>query len=226
MKIETFPSRGALADGAADVIARALAAPGARSFAATGGTTPGPVYDILATRPLPWNRLTVTLTDERWVAAGDPLSNEGLVRAHLLKDQAASATFLPLKADGKTPEDDAAKAEAGLRSLLPFAVTLLGMGSDGHIASLFPGAPCLTQALDPAGPRLCIGVDQAGLDPHVPRISLTARTLLESALIVVLITGEEKHVLVERIGREPGYAPPVAAILRQSRTPVRVLWAA
>ena len=100
------------------------------------------------------------------------------------------------------------------------------MGADGHIASLFPGAPGLAADLDPAGERYCIGVDQAGLDPRVPRISLTARALMESALIVVLITGEEKRALVERIGREPDYAPPVATILRQSRTPVRVLWAA
>jgi len=226
MNIETFASHEALADAAADALSEALMAPGARSFAATGGTTPGPAYDVLASRSLPWADLTVTLTDERWVAPDDPLSNEGLVRARLLKGAAKAAHFLPLKGDGATPEDDAAKADLALRRLLPFAAVLLGMGADGHIASLFPGAPGLAADLDPAGERYCIGVDQAGLDPRVPRISLTARALMESALIVVLITGEEKRALVERIGREPDYAPPVATILRQSRTPVRVLWAA
>ena len=226
MTIETFASHKALADAAADAISEALLAPGARSFAATGGSTPGPTYDVLARRSLPWADLTITLTDERWVAPEDPLSNEGLVRAHLLQGPAKAAQFLPLKADGATPEDDAAKADLALRRLTPFAAVLLGMGSDGHIASLFPSAPGLTAALDPTGTRYCVGVDQAGLDPRVPRISLTARALLESALIVALITGAEKRELVERIGREPDYAPPVATILRQARTPVRVLWAA
>jgi 6-phosphogluconolactonase len=99
------------------------------------------------------------------------------------------------------------------------------MGGDGHVGSMFPGAPDLASALDPDGPRLCIGVDQAGLDPRVPRISLTARALLESALVVVLITGDDKRAVVERVLREPGETLPIAAILRQARTPVRILWA-
>ena len=108
---------------------------------------------------------------------------------------------------------------------MPFAAVLLGMGPDGHVASLFPGAAGLSAALDPLQGPLCIGVDEAGLDPRVPRISLTARSLLNAALVIVLITGEEKRVVVERVGADTAFAPPVATILRQAKTPVRILWA-
>jgi 6-phosphogluconolactonase len=224
-RIEAFADHEALADAAATVIAQALGAPEAKSFIATGGTTPGPTYDRLARRDIDWGQIIVTLSDERWVAPTAPESNERLVRTRLLKHCAATARFLPLKGHGASPEEDAAAAEMGLRTLTPFAAVLLGMGADGHVASLFPGAAGLAAALDPTSERLCIGVDKAGLDPRVPRISLTARALLSSALAVVLITGEEKRAVVEQVGNDSAFQPPVAAILRQERVPVRVLWA-
>jgi 6-phosphogluconolactonase len=223
--IELHPDPETLAGAAAELIAEALRAPGAHAFAATGGSTPGPTYDRLARASVHWSAITVTLTDDRWVSPQSPESNEGLLRRRLFQRRAAEVAFLPLKGDGASPEADAMAAEPALRALLPFAAVLLGMGSDGHIASLFPGAPDLATALDPAGQRLCIGVDQAGLDPRVPRISLTARALLESALIVVLVTGAEKRGVIERVLSDPAASPPVAAVLRQSRTPVRILWA-
>ncbi len=219
IRLETFPDDDALAGAAAEALAAALAAPGARSFVATGGTTPGPTYDRLADRDLSWGRLTITLTDERWVDPSAPESNEALVRRRLLQGRAATAAFLPLKGAGASPEADAAAAEPGLGRILPSAAVLLGMGADGHVASLFPGAPA-----PPAG-RLCFGVDEAGLDPRVPRISLTTLALLRSGLIVVLITGEAKRAVVKRIADDPLFAPPAAVILRQEATPVRVLWA-
>jgi len=226
MNIESFSDHDALADAAAAILAEALAGPGARSFVATGGTTPGPTYDRLSRRDLDWSRLTVTLSDERWVDPSAPESNEGLVRRRLLTGHAARAGFLALKGDGATPEADAAAAESGLEALAPFAAVLLGMGSDGHIASLFPGAPGLEAALDPQGANWCVGVDQAGLDPRVPRISLTARALLSSALVLILITGKEKRRVVERVAADLRFVPPVATMLRQTRVPVRVFWAA
>jgi len=226
INFDRFADHDALADAAASALAEALAVPGARSFAATGGTTPGPTYDRLARSPLAWERITVTLTDDRWVDPSAPESNEALVRSRLLTGPAARAAFLPLKGSRASPEADAAAADPMLRALTPFAAVLLGMGADGHIASMFPGAPGSAAALDPNGDRFCIGVDEASLDPRVPRISLTARALISSALIVVLITGEEKRAVVERIGADRSFNPPAATILRQTRTPVRVLWAA
>jgi 6-phosphogluconolactonase len=101
---------------------------------------------------------------------------------------------------------------------------LIGMGEDGHIASLFPGDPDLPATLDPDGPRWVVGVAEAGLAPYVPRISLTLRTLIDSRLILLLVKGAAKRALIERVLAEPSFASPVASLLRQTRAPVRVIW--
>ena len=223
--IEGFSSREALADAATDILAGALGAADARAFAAAGGSTPGPVYDRLARRDLEWGRLSVTLTDERVVDAASDESNERLIRERLLVNEAAGAAFVALNGGHGPPKAEAAAAETRIRAILPFAAVLLGMGADGHVASLFPGAPELEVALDLDASRLCVAVDKAGLPPFVPRISLTARALIQTGLLLVLITGEDKRAVMERIGADPEYAPPVATLLRQDRCPVRVLWA-
>jgi 6-phosphogluconolactonase len=223
--IETFASREELAEAATVAIVERLTAAESRLFVAAGGSTPGPVYDRLARRDLAWERLTVTLTDERWVDPASEESNEGLIRRRLLVGEAARAGFLPVKGSGSSPASDAAAFEAALRQVLPSAVVLLGMGDDGHMASLFPDAAELTEGLDLDSARLAIAVAKAGLEPYVPRISLTLRALTDTALVIVLISGEAKMGVIQRIAADPAYAPPVAAILRQTRAPVRLLWA-
>jgi len=224
--MERFPDRDSLASATAEILAQALTTPDPRGLVVTGGGTPGPVYDRLATRDLDWPNVTLTLTDERWVDTTSPLSNEKLVRDRLLTGRATGARLIRLKDDGGSPGADARTAEATLRLLPPWSAVLIGMGEDGHVASLFPGDPDLAANLDPEGERLCVGVARAGLEPFVPRISLTARALLSTRLVVLLITGEAKRALVERIAADPNFAPPAATLLRQDRAPVRVLWAA
>jgi 6-phosphogluconolactonase len=174
---------------------------------------------------LDWASCAVAPTDDRFVDPASPDSNEPLLRGRLLVDHAAAARFVPLKGDGATPDEDAAAAEPALRALLPSRAVLLGMGADGHFNSLFPTDPDLAARLDPAGERLVVGVAMSSEKPYVPRISLTARALLETGLIVVFITGDEKRDVVERVLSEPGYTPPIAAILRQDEVGVRVMWA-
>lgn len=222
--IETFASREALADAATDALSGALRTGGLVVVA--GGSTPAPVYDRLSRRDLDWPAVTVTLTDERFVDAASDDSNEKMVRAQLLKDRAAAAAFLPLRQGGDWPDDDARSAEAELAPHLPAAAVLLGMGADGHVASLFPGAPALAAGLDLDGARLCLGVAHAGLEPFVPRITLTASALTRTQLLILLISGEDKRSLIERILADEAFAPPAATFLRQDRCPVRVLWAA
>jgi 6-phosphogluconolactonase len=222
--LEIFPSAEAAADAAAQAIVTHLALPGPRRMIVTGGSSPGPVYDRLVDVDLGWSRISVTLSDERFVDPADERSNAWLVRQRLLRGHAAAATFLPLKGHGPTPDADALAAEPAIEALLPFDAVLLGMGPDGHVASLFPSTPGVADLLDPAADRAVVGVDVAGLEPFVPRITLTGRSLMSGGLIVVVVSGQAKRALIERTLVDPTFAPPIAAVLRQGAAPVRVLW--
>ena len=209
--IETFDSPRDAAQEAADAIAtelaQAIAERGRATFIATGGRTPETTYDLLARALLRWEKVTVTLTDERWVDPQPPDSNERMVRERLLTEHAAAATFVPLKSAHATPAEALAEAETRLKPILPADVTLLGMGEDGHIASLFPDAP-----VDAAG----LAVAAQGAQP---RLSLTLAALEPRRLTVLLISGEAKRrTLEERTGL------PVHAFLSRTKAPVRILW--
>jgi len=224
--IETFESREALYDAAAGLLVASLttavAENGKAGFAATGGTTPAPVYERMSSLAAPWDKVTVTLTDERFVPPSDPSSNEGLVRRHLLKGEAASARFAPLFFDGLGSDDAARAAESGVAKALPFGVVVLGVGGDGHFASLFPGSTALAEGLDPATERVVIAVPAGAPAPDLPRLSLTYAALTQTSLIVLLVTGQAKRDLLQA-PVDP--ALPVAALLNQDRVPVRILWA-
>jgi 6-phosphogluconolactonase len=224
-RIETFENPEAAAEAAAQAIAEALTDPGPRTFVATGGRTPWPAYDALSRMDLAWDEITVTQTDERFVDPDSEDSNAKLIRARLLTGEAARARFVALKGEGPTPDADAKAAEAKLGPLLPATATLLGMGDDGHIGSMFPIDPHLSDWLDPDGKRLVIGVTAANEKPFVPRISLTVRALLATGLLVILITGEGKRQLMER-ALSGDASLPVGAVLRQDKAPVRIFWAA
>lgn len=225
-QIEVFPSRDALYEGTASVLASALTTGVAQrdqaGFAATGGTTPAPVYDRLSQLTVPWDKVIVTLSDDRFVPPSHPGSNEGLVRRHLLVGQAAQAGFAPLYFEGVTQEESALKAEAGVASASPFGAVLLGVGADGHFASLFPGSPVLAQGLDPDSERLVLAAPAGSPAPDIPRLSLTFAALTRTDLIVLLVTGAAKRAVLEG-PIDP--ALPVASILKQDRARVRILWA-
>ena len=225
-QIEAFKTREDLYDAAASILISALTAGvvqrGRTGFAATGGTTPAPVYDRLALRDAPWNKITVTLTDERFVPPSLPQSNERLVRRHLLVGKAARARFAPLYFEGVSLEDSALKAEDAVAAASPFGAVLLGVGADGHFASLFPGSPVLEEGLDPLTERFVLAAPAGSPAPDGPRLSLTLAALTRSDLIVLLATGWAKRALLEGCVAQ---ALPVASILQQDRAKVRILWA-
>jgi 6-phosphogluconolactonase len=230
VKVLLRPTIEAMAETAADeceaVLREALALRGRASMVATGGSTPGPLYDRLSRTALDWSKISVTLSDERCVPPDHPDSNERMVRARLLKGPAAAARFLPLKGDGE-PDKDAAAASAALALLpRPFDLVVLGMGDDGHIASLFPGSPVLARALDETDQDLVIDVPPGnGRAPAQPRLSLTLQALKSAGRVILLFSGRRKFDVLEAALQSPDpYLYPVCAILG-ARGGVRVICA-
>jgi 6-phosphogluconolactonase len=175
-----------------------------------GGTTPGPIFDILTGVDLEWDRVSVFLNDERWVDEDSPRSNTRLLRQRLLQGNAAAATLVPLYAGTETPEDSLDDLAKGLKPHLPITVLLLGMGADMHTASLFPGADRLAEAMAPNAPMLLpMRAEGAG----EPRITLTAPVLRDAMHIHILITGKDKRAAIEKAATLPETDAPVRAFL-------------
>lgn len=189
----------------------------------SGGKSPVPLFQALSIQTLAWSRVTVTLADERWVPPDHADSNEALVRTHLLKGRAATAQLVPLWTGDATPEAGAPAVCEALDALPhPFSQVILGMGEDGHIASLFPGAAELAEGLSTTASALAVHPLHA---PHT-RLSLSLRALLDSRDLVLMISGEAKRRVLEvALGEGPVEALPVRAILRQTAVPVSVFWA-
>lgn len=215
----------ALAQELAEVLEAAVEARGEASLVVSGGSTPLPLFAALSQHPLPWDQIFVTLADERWVDPSDPASNERLVREKLLQGPAAAARFVGLKTTDETPKAGRDACEEALEALpRPFDAVVLGMGGDGHTASLFPTAPELADGLDPESGRTCLAVHPGGDLP--PRMSLTLPALLDSRCLYLHITGEEKlQVYHHALG--PGNAAelPVRAVLRGAGERLQVWWA-
>ena len=181
------------------------------SFAVPGGTTPGPIFDVLCAADLDWNRVHVLLTDERWVPESSDRSNTRLLRQRLLVERAAAATYLPLYAEAAQPEDRLAELSAVVQKELPISVLLLGMGADMHTASLFPGADRLTEALDDDAPVL---LPMRAPDAPEPRITLTAPVLQGAMSRHIVITGAAKRKALERAqSLDDPMQAPVCAVL-------------
>ena len=218
MMFLAYPDRAALMQALADEIAAelaaAVAARGHASLCVPGGTTPGPVFDLLALADLPWDHIAVFLNDERWVGADNPRSNTRLLRERLLRGRAAAAVLVPLFAETGTPESAIAALAAGLKPHLPISVLLVGMGADMHIASLFPGADRLVEAMaNDAPPLLPMRAEAAG----EPRITLTAPALRGAEHIHILITGMEKRAALDRAKTLSPLEAPVSILLDRAK---------
>src|SRR5690606_7920347 len=146
------------------------------------------LFEQLRNEQLDWSKIWVTLADERWVETSSEDSNERLVRENLLVGQAAAAHFVGLKNPAPTPEAGADWATRALtRVPHPYDVVILGMGEDGHTASLFPGSMALLRGLDTSAAPGCLAVN-ALKAPHA-RVSLNLRALLDARRIVLHIEG-------------------------------------
>ncbi len=229
LTMHTFSSPEVLADTLADEtanrLADAISARGQASLVVSGGSTPRPFFNRLSRTKISWGRVTVTLADERWVDTGDDSSNEHLVRSELLRNEAACARFIGLKNAAHSAAAGEKECNDTLRTIpRPFDLVILGMGSDGHTASFFPGAGRLPEAVDMQSGRSCIALTPPGAP--FKRMTLTMPELLNSRIIILHITGEEKKQVLEKaLAEGEAMAMPVRFVLRQRQTPVHIYWA-
>jgi len=210
----------------ADALRQGIAANGKASLVVSGGRTPLDLFTQLSRQELDWSKVVITLADERWVSPDNSASNEKLVRNTLLQGLAATATFIGLKNEAATPFDGASATETALQALpRPIDVVILGMGDDGHTASLFPGAANLAEGLALDSGRACIGMTP--LTAPLDRITLTLPVLLDSRNIYLHLMGEAKRDVYERAEKGTDVNEmPVRAVLNQQQTPVNVYWTA
>ena len=163
----------------------------------SGGKTPVSVFRALAKAPLDWARVDIALVDERWLRPDDPDSNAHLVREHLLRGHAAAARFETLTRAGRSIEE--AVSDANLHARQPADIVLLGMGDDGHTASLFPRMRGLDNALDTS--NAYVAVDATGCEgagPWSRRISLTPAGLAPAHTRLLMIRGDDKRAVFDR----------------------------
>lgn len=214
-----------LAAQLANSLREAIAARGHALLAVSGGKSPIALFESLRQQPLNWAAVSVILVDERCVLHDHADSNTALVRQHLLQEQASAATFTAFFETLADPLDDAALdrlvTEANQRiSKLPWPIDIavLGMGEDGHTASLFPDAPGLEKALHSSKPLAWVRPTSA---PHA-RLTLSLPALLTSRELVLSMGGEAKHAVYQQALRQADPALPVSLVLHQQQTPVSV----
>ncbi|MEZ5705713.1 MAG: 6-phosphogluconolactonase [Burkholderiaceae bacterium] len=214
-----------LAAALADELRQAIAARGQATLAVSGGKSPIALFEQLRSQPLDWSRVAVLLVDERCVAHDHPDSNTALVRQHLLQDAAAAARFVALFDELPTPLDAQAlqtlvdQANRRLGALtFPLDVVVLGMGEDGHTASLFPAAPGLEHALSSPGPVACVRPTTA---PHA-RLTLTLPVLLAARRLHLPLAGEKKREVYVAARQQADKALPISLLLNNPACEVQV----
>jgi 6-phosphogluconolactonase len=199
----------ALAKTAAErLIARIDANAGRVAICLTGGSSPKQLYHLLSSKPwqerIPWQRVHWFIGDERFVSASDPLNNMAMARNIFLDAFAPSANIHPVPTDSADPDESALRYERELQAFYGaseldrarplFDLVLMGIGPDGHTASLFPGDPALAETR-----RWAVGVARANVEPFVARVTLTLPTLSSCREMLFEAAGEEKHAILTRL---------------------------
>ena len=199
----------ALAETAADRVMARIEANQARiAICLTGGSSPKQLYALLATDAyrsrIPWDRVHWFIGDERAVPPSDPLNNMAMARRLLLDAFAPTANIHPIPTGAESPEDSAARYTRELATFYGsdrldearplFDVVLMGMGPDGHTASIFPDYPAMTET-----EHWVVGVPTANVAPFVPRVSLTFPVLASCREMLFQVAGHDKHAILTRV---------------------------
>jgi len=228
MKMLEFENTSALDIELAEMVVAMLAADieskGSASLVVSGGRTPMDFFHLLSQQSLDWSAVTVTLADERWVDNDHKDSNEKLVRENLLINEAHQAQFVSLKNSATDAVDGEAECEQALAAIDQFTLVILGMGDDGHTASLFPATEALALGLDMSSGRTAIAVTPTAA-PH-QRMSMTLPRLLNTQQIIIHISGAGKQDVLQAAKSGDDIAElPIRAILNQQVAPLSIYWA-
>ena len=207
------------------VLAGELAAHGQARMLLSGGTTPAPVYAQLAVAPLDWSKITVGLVDERWLSPRDLASNTRLVRESLL-DHAEVGRFEPLVRDGLSLAESVHAANLEARHAPAACLAVLGMGNDGHTASLFPGAGQLDRVLASDQPYAALDASGCPVAGDWPlRITLTPAGLARTGQRLLLLRGQAKReVFARALEGDDVRQMPIRAAIGIGIEPLRVHW--
>lgn len=209
-----FANRQELAEGLARAVgaalSRVISEKGQAVLAVSGGLTPALFLERLSDTDISWDKVTVTLVDERQVEEDSPRSNAGLVKRGLLRNKAAKAGFVPLF------RNTAAAAKLRLDAVV------LGMGEDGHTASFFPGGDNLAKALNPEGDCALFSMEAPGAGE--PRLTYALPKLIAAARLFLHIEGDRKgRVLEDALAGRDEMAMPIRAVLH-SPAPLSLYW--
>lgn len=220
-----------LAQDIAHRLHAAIQTSGKAVLSVSGGKSPIALFEALRVHDIDWSQVIITLVDERCVPNTHPDSNAHLVKQHLLQDAAHAATLVPMLSETIDVSDatqQAVWASAQLQTAGPADVLVLGMGADGHTASLFPDAPNLAQALDPRNKQGCVGITLAHPPANAPypRVTQTLAHLLTAKHIILPISGDDKCNTLQRAWSHVQDALPVSHVLHQTLAPVAVWIAA
>jgi 6-phosphogluconolactonase len=207
------------------IVESALDARGASLIAVPGGSTPRPIYAALAAKKLPWKQVTIVPTDDRLVPVDSPQSN---VRAIAEAFLPTGARVIPITTSGAEDYRAAGNAADARLQDLPWPPDLvwLGMGSDGHTASIFAG-PDLQDALDAPKARRAVGVEPDPMpdDAPVARVTLTRAAILSARTVLVTITGDDKRALLEQaIADGHSSRLPIGRVLAEAEQPIDIHW--
>jgi 6-phosphogluconolactonase len=214
----------ALADKVAALLTAALESKGKASIAVSGGSTPKGFFQALSKKKLAWQAITITLADERWVDIESSDSNTKLVHEYLMQNKAVKAKFFHLK-QGEIINDETLTDLnlAANQQLLPLDVLILGMGEDGHTASLFPCSNEITQCLANDSQALLKVTPKTA--PH-QRISFSFAALAQSKNTFLHISGiSKKQVLAKAIAGQVCKEMPIRAFLQAPKINTQVYWA-
>jgi 6-phosphogluconolactonase len=208
-RVITVSDAKALAKAAADrILARIAANAGRVAICLTGGSSPQQLYQLLATEPyqsrIPWDRAHWFIGDERFVPADDPRNNMVTARRSFLDSYAPASNIHPIPTDAADPQEAARRYEKELQSFYGadrldstrplFDVVLMGVGPDGHTASLFPNDPALEET-----ERWVVGVPKAHVEPFVPRVTLTVPALGSCREMLFEVSGSDKRAILTRV---------------------------